>query len=183
MKKVDKDFLNKINDDDYVWYLCYGSNININRLMIYINGDKKGRYAAGDGCKNKSKPVDSKPYIIRRAIYFAEHSGTWNGGVAFLNYRVRGKTYGKIYKVTKSQFLDIMKQENRFKAYDTLIYVGKYRKTPIFTFTALHKLQNMERPSKQYLTVIKRGIRSTYKRLSDKTINNYIKRISNIKDK
>lgn len=179
MKKINLEFLKDMDDNDYVWYACYGSNINLNRLKIYINGDKTGRYATNNGCRNKSLPVDSKPYIIRRRVYFAKHSSKWKGGVAFLNYRSKGKTYGKIYKITKSQFIDILKQEQKLKAYDTLLYVGKYRRKPIFTFTALHKLKDIEEPSDQYLNTIRKGIRDTYKNLSKEKINKYMKRISN----
>lgn len=177
MKKVEKSFLDKISDNDYIWYLCYGSNININRLMIYINGDESSKFANHDGCKDKSEPIDSKPYIIRRRIYFAKHSGKWNGGVSFLNYRSLGKTLGKIYKITKSQFLDIMKQEQRLKDYDTLLYVGKYNRVPIFTFTALHKLKDIEKPSSDYIGVIKEGIKDTYN-YTDIQIDKYIEKIT-----
>lgn len=181
MKKIEIDDLKNIDDDSYVWYACYGSNIDFDRLMIYINGDSEGKFAHNDGCRCKDKPIDSKPYIIRRRLYFAGHSGKWNGGVAFLNYRSLGKVYGKIYKLRKSQFLDILKQEHSFKDYDTLLYVGKYQNTPIFTFTALHKLKSLEEPSSEYLNVIKKGLISTYKRLSKEKIDRYLKRVSVIK--
>ena len=179
MKKIAIQDIEKINDDEYIWYLCYGSNINIKRFMIYINGDKDGNYAKKDGCRDKTKPLDSKPYIIRRRIYFAKHSGKWNGGVAFLNYRSLGKVYGKIYKIKKSQFMDILHQEQRLKDYNTIVYIGKYHKRPIYTFTALHKLSDLEKPSKEYLDVIKEGILNTYNKLSTNKVDKYIKRIMN----
>lgn len=39
MKKVDNEYIEKYNLDSYVWYACYGSNLSMDRLMIYINGD------------------------------------------------------------------------------------------------------------------------------------------------
>ena len=178
MKKVQIDNFSKMSEDDNIWYLCYGSNINIDRFMIYINGDGNGHYADKKGCSDKTKPVDSKPYIIRRRIYFAKHSGKWNGGVAFLNYRSIGKTYGKIYKIKKSQFLDVFKQEHRLKDYDTILYVGKYNKVPIYTFTSTYKLNDIEKPSKEYLEVIRKGIKDTYINLSNKQIEKYLIKIS-----
>ena len=177
MKKVEFKDLDKISNDEYVWYLCYGSNINIDRFMMYINGDKNGHFAHKEGCQEHSKPIDSKPYIIRRRIYFAKHSGKWNGGVAFLNYRSLGKIYGKIYKIKKSQFLDIFKQEHHFKDYNTILYVGKYNKVPIYTFTSIYKLNDLEKPSDRYIEVIRKGIMETYKNLSTKQIDKYLKRI------
>ena len=42
MKKIDIKYFDKIDDEEYLWYFCYGSNINIKRFMIYINGDDDG---------------------------------------------------------------------------------------------------------------------------------------------
>ena len=178
MKKVDIEIFDKVDDEEPVWYLCYGSNINTKRFMIYINGDQEGGYAQRDGCRDKSKPIDSKPYVIRRRIYFATHCGRWNGGVAFLNYRSRGKVYGKIYKIKKSQFIDIYKQEHSSKDYNTVLYVGKYKKVPIYTFTSILKLNNLVKPSEEYLEVIRKGIKDIFKDISDKKLDKYINRIS-----
>lgn len=178
MKKLNIDYFDKISDEEYVWYFCYGSNINTDRFMIYINGDKNGHFADKKGCLDHTKPLDSKPYILRRRIYFAKHSGKWNGGVAFLNYRSLGKVYGKIYKIKKSQFLDIFKQEHHLKDYNTILFVGKYHKVPIYTFTSIYKLHDLEKPSKEYLDVIKNGIKETYNNLSDKQIKKYMDKIS-----
>ena len=103
--------------------------------------------------------------------------GRWNGGVAFLNYRSRGFTYGKIYKIKKSQFVDILKQEHQLKAYDTIIYIGKHKRIPVFTFTTMHKLNDLEKPSEDYLNVIKTGIKQTYKKLPAKRIDRYLAKI------
>ena len=178
MKKIDIDSFRKMDDEEYVWYLCYGSNINTKRFMIYINGDQDGGYAGKDGCRDKSKPAEARPYIIRRRIYFATHCGRWNGGVAFLNYRSKGKVYGKIYKIKKSQFMDIYKQEHSSKDYNTVLYVGKYKKIPIYTFTSLLKLDNLVDPSEEYLNVIREGIKKTFKNISPKRLEKYIDRIS-----
>ena len=181
MKKVQIDYFKNVPEDEIVWYFCYGSNINTNRFMKYITGDKDGHYADKEGCLDQTKPIDSKPYTIRRRIYFAKHSGKWNGGVAFLNYRSLGKVYGKIYKIKKSQFLDIYKQEHRLKDYNTILYVGKYNRIPIYTFTSTYKLKDVEEPSKEYLEVIRKGLRETYIDLSDKQIEKYIIKISSNK--
>jgi len=100
-------------------------------------------------------------------------------GVAFLNYRSPGYVYGKIYKIKKSQFLDVVKQEQRLKDYNTIIYVEKYNEVPVYTFTSLYKLKDLEKPSNKYLEVIKEGIKNTYKNLSSKEIDEYIRKIAN----
>ena len=95
MKKISSQYINKYNENEYVWYACYGSNINIDRLMIYINGDQNGKFGHVEGCSDKSKPLEAKPYIFNCSIYFAKHSNRWNGGVAFLDYEHNGQSYGK----------------------------------------------------------------------------------------
>lgn len=174
MKKINIEDLNKLNNQ-YVWYGCYGSNINTDRLMIYINGDTNEIFGHKNGCKDKSKPVEVKPYIFKYPIYFASHSNRWNGGVAFLDYEHTGKSYGKIYKLKIDQFIDIYKQEYSYKKYDTILYVDDYDNLPVFTFTASHKLKDIEKPSKSYKDIIKKGLLETYNYLSDKDIENYFK--------
>ena len=69
-----------------------------------------------------------------------------------------------------------IKQEQRLKEYNTIIYVGKYNRISIYTFTSLHKLNDLEKPSEEYLKVIKEGIKETYN-LSTKTIDKYMVKI------
>lgn len=179
MKKIDSEYIDKYNDDDYVWYACYGSNINIDRLMIYINGDENGKYGHTDGCRDKTKPLEAKPYIFNCPIYFAKHSKRWNGGVAFLDYENVGSSYGKIYKLKMSQFKDVLKQEYGSKSYNAIIYVDNYEDLPIFTFTAHPKREDLEPPSKEYCDVIKNGILETYSNLKTDDVENYFDRINN----
>lgn len=178
MKIIDIEYINNYNSDEYVWYACYGSNINIDRLMIYINGDENGIFGHIGGCSDKSKPVDVKPYIFNWSIYFAKHSNRWNGGVAFLDYESTGKSYGKIYKLKINQFKDILKQEYGSKSYNAILYVDDYENIPIFTFTSFHKRDDLESPSKEYKDVIKRGILDTYTNLTDKDVEKYFEQIN-----
>ncbi len=179
MKKISSEYIDKYKEDEYVWYACYGSNINIDRLMIYINGDKNGKFGHVDGCVDKSKPLKAKPYIFNCPIYFAKHSTRWNGGVAFLDYENEGKSYGKIYKLKMNQFQEILKQEGGSKSYDAIIYVGDYENLPIFTFTASHKREDLELPSKEYCDVIKKGILDTYTDMTDEDVEKYFESINN----
>lgn len=36
MKLINKQYIEKYKNEDYVWYACYGSNINYERFMYYI---------------------------------------------------------------------------------------------------------------------------------------------------
>ncbi len=167
--------INKYNDNDYIWYACYGSNINTDRLMIYILGDKNKKLGSENGCSNKDRPLDERPYKFIFPIYFAGHSTKWNGGMVFLDYEHSGSSYGKIYKIRMSQFRDILKQEN--DAYDLVLYLGDYDNIPIFTFTADHKRGDFEPPSKEYCDVIKKGILDTYKNLDRNLLDDYFKKL------
>ncbi len=179
MKKISSEELDKYNEDDYVWYACYGSNINIDRFMIYINGDKSGKFGHLEGCSDKTKPLEAKPYIFNFPIYFAKHSNRWNGGVAFLDYENRGNSYGKIYKLKMNQFKEVFMQEYGPKSYDAIIYVDDYENLPIFTFTSSYKREDLELPSKEYLDVIKKGILDTYTNLKVKDVEKYFESIMN----
>ena len=179
MKKIGNEYIDKYKEDDYVWYACYGSNINIDRLMISINGDRNGKFGHVDGCVDKTKPLDAKPYIFNCPIYFAKHSNRWNGGVAFLDYENVGKSYGKIYKLKMSQFKGILEQECGSKSYNAIIYVGDYETFPIFTFTSAHKREDLETPSKEYCDVIKKGILDTYDNMTDEDVEKYFESINN----
>ncbi|MEG2645953.1 MAG: hypothetical protein RSA08_02860 [Clostridia bacterium] len=176
MKIINRNEIEKKYDDNqYVWYACYGSNINSERFMYYIEGDKNEYYSSLDGCKDKSKPIEEKSYIFKCPIYFAGYSKRWDGGMAFLDYEHEGKSYGKIYKLKMNQFLDVLKQEQRCKLYDAIIYVDELDKLPIFTFTAAHKLDSIADPSYKYCEVIKKGLIDIFKDLNNDKIDEYIK--------
>lgn len=75
MRIIDNEELNKYGDHTYVWYACYGSNINYDRFMKYINGDE--RYSTSEGCDDKSLPLEERQYIFEHPIYFAGESRIW----------------------------------------------------------------------------------------------------------
>lgn len=176
MKKVTLEYLNNYDNESYIWYACYGSNINYDRFMYYINGDSKEKLGFKTGCTDKTMPLEELPYIIKHPIYFASNSKNWGGGIAFLDYEKEGFCYGKIYKIKISQFKDILKQEQDCILYDTIVLIDYYDNLPIFTFTANHKLKDiLNNPSNKYIEVIKKGLKNTYPNLSDSKIYKYLK--------
>ncbi len=95
MELIDRQYIDKYNNDDYVG-TCYGTNINYERFMYYINGDISERYSTVNGCIDKSAPIEERKYIFKCRIYFAGNSKRWNGGgFAFLDYEHKGKSYVK----------------------------------------------------------------------------------------
>lgn len=174
MKVVTRSFLDQFDDEDLVWYACYGSNINTERFMHYINGDKTGKLSSKDGCKDKSLPLEARAYTFKCPIYFAGESRRWTGGMAFLDYEAEGESYGKIYKIKMNQFIGVLEQEQKCRLYDAIIMVDTIDGAPIFSFTSLHKLNDrLNKPSNRYIETIKSGILDTYPDLDAKKLEHY----------
>lgn len=99
-------------DEDYVWYLAYGSNISIDRLNCYIVGGKpNGIKRNYDGCRVQDSPKSAIKRIIHHELYFSQESKTWNnGGVAFIKNEtdMSISTFAMMYKITKQQLEDIL---------------------------------------------------------------------------
>ena len=175
MKVITEEELNKYDDNEYIWYACYGSNINYKRFMYYINGDAEGKYSTSNGCQDKTPPVESRKFLLDCPIYFAGKSNRWGGGMAFLDYEGVGKSYGKIYKIKMSQYKGILNQEHKCTLYDTRILIDYIDSIPVFTFTAENKLVNeLNEPSNKYVEVIKNGLKDLDYGLTDEELNSYL---------
>ena len=171
MELVDENSLREYNEEEYVWYACYGSNINYNRYMMYING---GKYATEEGCQDKSEPLEYRKYIFDHPIYFAGESRKWTGGMAFLDYENEGKSYGKIYKIKMSQFKTIFEQENEL--YNVIVLLDYIEDLPVLTFTSKNKLNNLlNNPSHRYTSIIKEGLNDLEYGLTENEINEYLR--------
>lgn len=177
MKLIDIKSLDKYNQEEYVWYACYGSNLYYERFMCYINGDTNDKYSSVGGCRDKSLPIDERQYIFDCPIYFAGNSKRWNGGgSAFLDYEHKGKSYGKIYKIKMNQFIDVLKQEQRCKLYDVVLFADLIDDLPVLTFSAKHKLYDLlQEPSAHYIEVMRRGLLKLYDNLDDEKLTYYLK--------
>jgi len=111
-----------------VWYVSYGSNLLESRFLCYIQGGTpKGAKTSYTGCTNKSSPQASEKCLIRHQVYFAKHSETWCGGVAFIKSNplpaYEKKTLGRKYLITKDQFIQVIRQENAKDADDPSINI------------------------------------------------------------
>ncbi|WP_186757239.1 hypothetical protein [Echinicola salinicaeni] len=184
---------------ELVWYVSYGSNLLEERFLCYIcGGQPKGASRTYNGCVDKSLPKDKKGLIINHELYFAKEAKVWhNGGVAFIHREkdLSSKTFGRMYLITKDQFLDVVMQENAlserpdidFKAiqkekngvltnanwYNTICYLGEYEGAPIYTFTHHKLISPKVQPHPSYLSTIIAGIKETFK-LSESEIHAYL---------
>ena len=133
----------------YVWYAAYGSNINMERFMKYINR-----------CTDTTAPVENMPYIFSNTMYFGGKSRVWGGAVAYLDPVKAGRTYGRIYKITKQQFEEIQQMEgSSYNKKETLGYVNDI---PVYTFTSDSRQARRMMPSYDYLATIYEGLKETY---------------------
>ena len=190
--------------NDYVWYASYGSNINVDRFLCYVQGGQPfGSLEIEVGCRDDSLPIDESTFIINHQLYFAKKAARWDsGGVAFIGQqKSKDITLSKKYLITAEQFFDVVKQENsgiEFEInlndikekgsqilrsnswYGNILYLGESKGYPIFTFTAPWDMNEVElsKPSHAYLATIITGLKKDY---SNEEIYDYFNTKSGIK--
>ena len=135
----------------YVWYACYGSNINRERFMRYINN-----------CTDRTEPAEDRPYEFAHPVFFAGTSSIWEGkGKAFLDDTADGHAFGRIFKITDEQYREVKVYEGR--DYTKKVELGMLEGIPVVTFTCRQKPEPERAvPSAEYLEVILSGLRETY---------------------
>lgn len=138
----------------YVWYATYGSNINMNRFMKYINR-----------CEDKTAPIENQPYTINYPMYFGGMSRIWECSVAFIDSTKTGSTFGRIYRIKKTQFEEIQAMEG--KNYSKKMMLGHVNDIPVYTFTSETRKDCGAMPSSDYLTTIFEGLKETYPNKAD----------------
>lgn len=161
--------------NEYVYYICYGSNLLTERFLLYIKGGiNKELNISQEGCYDKSLPKEIITYDIPFNIYFAKESSKWeHKGVAFLDITKPGLSHAKGYLVTKDQFHCVKRQEGSW--YDQEVYLGEKNGYPLYTFTSSVKYSQMN-PGEKYLDVIRRGLLETYQDRTIEEINHYLQR-------
>jgi len=156
------------------------------RFMCYIKGGTfSGNGYEEPGCKDPSDPIRDMNYRINRAMYFSKQSPRWsNMGVAFLSEKEspKAQAFGKMYLISRDQFEDVVRQENRIpmetdlgidygtleargaylvfedKFYGKLLCLGHESGWPIYTFTAPIQEEAYVKPSEAYLKSIMKGV-------------------------
>ncbi|WP_327236006.1 histone deacetylase [Streptomyces sp. NBC_01317] len=165
-----------------VWYLSYGSNVDLGRLAYYLTGGRPpGAARAYRGCRDPRPPERSVPVEVAGAVYFATESPVWGGGRAFYDPDAPGRVLGRAHLVTAGQFSDIAAQEMYGEPgtdldlagvvsggrvvrgegrYETLVCPGALDGAPVVTFTAHWGVGDVEpnAPSAAYLAFLGRGL-------------------------
>ncbi len=147
------------NKEKYVWYACYGSNLNDARFKCYIaGGEFNGKKYKG--CDNKTLWEDDKWIEVPGRLYFANESGKWNNkGVAFYDKNGEGITIMRLYKITEKQFKDVHAQEgNGDSWYGEEVILGVAEDgLKIKTFTNKSRLKS-NAPDEEYRTFIEKAL-------------------------
>jgi len=187
----------------HVWYACYGSNLSFQRFSCYIQGGTpRESNSVYQGCTDKTLPTQNKQYTIHHRLYFAKSSSIWqNKGVAFLHPEEDNSctTFGRIYFITREQFIQVLRQENGLAPddpsmmidleetiqrgstifedgwYSHVICLALEEGVPVFTFTNPNKLPPNP-PGPHYIQTIRSGIRECYPSLTDEEIEEYFHR-------
>ncbi|MGA1822587.1 MAG: hypothetical protein ACMUIG_08665 [Thermoplasmatota archaeon] len=157
-------------EEDLMWYLGYGSNLNRQRFLCYIKGGKP-EYGtrSNSGCTNDNLPPEDRPFKIKYRLYFGLPDGVtgtdnWGkGGVAFIDPDdVDDKwTLGRIWRITQDQYEQIRDQEGR-EWYNREILLGEVDGIPVKTITHDVKFKNLCDPSGSYERTIIEGLMETY---------------------
>lgn len=148
-------------DTDRVWYACYGSNLDSERFTCYISGGlcvANGRTYAG--CKkDNSLWNDSKVKEYEGELYFGNVSSSWGGkGVAFYDPAAKGSTIMRLYNISRSQLLEIQKQEcDSSSWYGRIVCLGVEEGLPVYTITSENR-RNYNNPSDNYIQLIKKAL-------------------------
>jgi len=155
-----------MQENKYVWYVCYGSNLAIERLYCYFNGqsNEKVHIKRGFYCPFCPNPnFESRLFEINHPVYFANRAGTssnWgNTGVAFLDVDNEGFAYGRAYKMPIECFEHLHKCEGTGPNwYNKIVSLGYMEDgCEILTFTNKEKLEELM-PCDDYMKVIKKGL-------------------------
>lgn len=140
-------------NDRLVWYVVYGSNLQEERFLRYINGD-----CDRNGCNDKTPPRKSIPVIIPGKRYFAKSSSRWqNKGVAFYDWTADGEICGRAWLITEEQFKEIKVQEGEswYKEEIEFCPIDGIAARTITHDNSFRK--DINAPSKKYLQVIQSG--------------------------
>ena len=148
-----------MNKNNYVWYVCYGSNLCFERFMCYITGQPSREYNvdAGNPCNNTNPPIQSIKIQIPFELYFANSSRRWSGGsVAFIDENMIGETICRAYLITEEQYLHVKKSEGDW--YEREVPLPPIDGIPAKTFTNDYRFKSFHPVSDLYRKVIIDGL-------------------------
>lgn len=172
----------KYGTDEYVWYVSYGSNLLEERLAYYIKGGfcsyNNREYSP---CNDTTMPIESRPVTIPYDMYYANYNmGSWkNSAVCFLDLSHEGKSFGRAYKIKKTQLHEIHKKEgDGVNWYPECIRLEDIDGVEAYTFAGYNvKVKEpFSRVSAEYGIVLFNGMKECYPEMSNQEIFDYLKK-------
>ena len=168
-------------NNEYVWYVSYGSNMLKERFMHYIEGGSYKSSTYRQPCDDATHPLSVKTVEIDYPMYFGNSSGSWeDGGVSFLDTSKKGNALGVAYLITKEQFEHIAAQENGgrppqegYSWYEDIIDLGMMDGFKMKTITN-RNIRNYNRPSKKYISTLVNGIKQNWPNMRYEDIWDYL---------
>ena len=169
-----------------LWYAAYGSNMSPARLHCYLAGGcPPGATRTYPGARDRTLPREQRPVALDGAVYFAWHSPTWDGGIAFYDPDEPGSSVGTAYRLSLGQLSDLAHQEMHREPgtdllldplwesgrhalgpgrYESLHVVDRLDDLPVVTFTSSWRLSEAELnpPTAPYLATMARGLAETH---------------------
>jgi hypothetical protein len=190
-------------DERLVWYASYGSNLDRDRLLCYLQGGRPPAAArANTGARDPAPPRDDRAVTIPHALFFADVSHVWTGGVAFVDHEAdeTAATLARAFLMTVGQLADVIAQESARPVgsveldphldqldregravigpgrYDTVLRCGVIDGRACLTFTGRSPLAGTEHttPAAEYLAMVASGLRAAHG-LDDHTIVDYLR--------
>lgn len=168
-------------NNDYVWYVSYGSNMLQERFMCYIQGGSFEGSRNHPPCDDATPPVAVRTFDIPYDMYFGNISGSWPGsGVSFLDTTRKGNAFGVAYLITKKQFEHVSARENDGRTptpgygwYEDIISIGMVDGFEVMTITN-NIIRPYNRPIPKYWNTLFRGIKQNWPEISGEEIDDYL---------
>lgn len=169
-----------------VWYVAYGSNLSLQRFLVYLEGGTPVSGARSyPGARDPRGPVENVSLLIPGGLRFVGISSVWGGGMAIYAARAAGQVAARAYLITAEQFVDVLAQEMRLRpdmdvnhltavretgwhslgrgSYQTLAHLGDRDGSPMLTFTSADvKSHRLNAPTRGYLRTIAVGLRESH---------------------
>ena len=168
-------------NEDYVWYVSYGSNILGERFKCYIEGGDYEGSRDHQACEDTTPPVAIKTIDIPFGMYFGNVSSSWHGsGVSFLDTSENGHALGVAYLITRKQFEHVVFEENsgRHQREGGEWYEHTIDLDPMYGFEVKtitnRRVRDYNDPFPAYLDTLRNGIRENWLDMSDEDIEDYL---------
>ena len=166
--------------EEEIWYACYGSNLSEERFRRYVQGGVAPNGKHYYVCNDTTLWKESYWTDYRGRLYFGNESPSWDyGGIAFYDPAGYESVLFRLYRITRNQLHDIMRQEGasaNWYGHQFLLGMGKDN-LPIYTLIS-NTTRPQKAPSPNYLEVIRTALEKEaglkpkeVKRYLDKALN------------